>query len=212
VIAMALPVANFDELNRLVGFERSLSINRYFDEMHLTKQQKAYRKRLASQLYEEMVWLMSYMFYARQQGISVSMDAITEIRDRYREALGNTVAIDLYIATHIDSITADIVDATNRHRDDPYFYSKDRARLIAEGEANSIFNHTEYEEAAKNKKYKTWHTIMDNRERESHAEVNGTKIPIDDYFVLHGGTCLYPRSDELPTEEVANCRCSLTFS
>ena len=212
MIAMALPFANFDELNRLVGFERSLSINRYFGEMHLTKQQKAYRKRLASQLYEEMVWLMSYMFYARQQGISVSMDAITEIRDRYREALGNTVAIDLYIATHIDSITADIVNATNRHPDDPYFYSKDRARLIAEGEANSIFNHTEYEEAAKNKKYKTWHTVMDGHQRESHGLVNGTTIPIDEEFVLEGGTCLFPRDDNLPDEEVISCRCSLTFS
>ena len=205
-------ILTFDELNRLVGFERSMSINRYFDEMHLTKQQKAYRKRLASQLYEEMVWLMSYMFYARQQGISVSMDAITEIQDRYREALGNTVAIDLYIATHIDSITADIVNATNRHRDDPYFYSKDRARLIAEGEANSIFNHTEYEEAAKNKKYKTWHTVMDGHQRESHSIVNGTTIPIDDYFVLEGGTCLFPRDDSLPDEEVCGCRCSLSFS
>lgn len=211
---MALPFASFDELNRLVGFERSMSINKYFDEMHLTKQQKAYRKRLASQLYEEMVWLMSYMFYARQQGISVSMDAITEIRDRYREALGNTVAIDLYIATHIDSITADIVNATNRHPDDPYFYSKDRARLIAEGEANSIFNHTEYEEAAKNKKYKTWHTVMDNRERESHAEVNGMTIPIYESFTLQGGSVLYPRDESLGAEdsELIACRCSLTFS
>ena len=206
-----LPLS-FDELNRIVGFKRSMDISTYFDEMHLTKQQKAYRKRLASQLYEEMVWLMSYMFYARQQDISVSMDAITEIRDRYRGALGNTVAIDLYIATHIDSITADIVDATNRHRDDPYFYSKDRARLIAEGEANSIFNHTEYEEASKNKKYKTWHTIMDGHQRESHSIVNRTTIPIDDYFVLEGGTCLFPRDDSLPDEEACGCRCSLSFS
>lgn len=214
MIAMVLPVANFDELNRLVGFERSMSINRYFDEMRLTKQQKAYRKRLASQLYEEMVWLMSYMFYARQQGISVSMDAITEIRDRYREALGNTVAIDLYIATHIDSITADIVNATNRHPDDPYFYSKDRARLIAEGEANSVFNHTEYEEAAKNKKYKTWHTIMDGHERDSHAEVNGVTIPIDSLFTLHGGVMAYPRDESYGAsdDEIIACRCSLTFS
>lgn len=189
-------------------------ISTYFDEMRLAKQQKAYRKELARKLYEEMVWLMSYMFYARQQGISVSMDAIREIRQRYRDVVGDTFAIDLYISTHIDSITADIVNATNRHPDDPYFYSKDRARLIAENEANSVFNHTEYENAVKGKKYKTWHTIMDNHERESHAEVNGMTIPIYEPFTLQGGSVLYPRDESLGAEdsELIACRCSLTFS
>lgn len=213
MIVVALPVS-FDELNRLVGFERSLPIDQYFDEMRLTPRQKEQRKRLARQLEEEMVWLMAYMFYARKQGISVSMDAINEIRERYREAVGSTVVIDLYIATHIDSVAANIVDATNRHKDDPYFYSEDRARLIAENEASSIFNYTEYEDAAKNKKYKTWHTIMDNHERESHAEVNGMKIPISEPFNLHGGSVLYPRDESLGAEdsELIACRCSLTFS
>lgn len=211
---MALPVASFDELNRLVGFERSLSINRYFGEMKLTRQQKAYRKRLASQLYEEMVWLMSYMFYARQQGISVSMDAIREIRQRYRDVVGDTFAIDLYISTHIDSITADIVNATNRHKDDPYFYSKDRARFIAEEESNSLWAYSDYEDAVKNKSYKTWLTIMDGHQRESHAEVNGMTIPISEPFDLQGGSVLYPRDESLGAEdsELIACRCSLAFS
>ena len=211
---MAEPTT-FDALNKLVGFKRSLPFDQYFGEMKLTRQQKAYRKELAKKLYEEFVWLMSYMFYARQQGIGVSMDAIMEIRERYREAIGDTVAIDLYIAAHIDSITADIVNTTNRHRDEAgfaYFYSMDRARLIAEGEANSIFNYTEYEEAAKNKSYKTWNTIMDGHQRESHGLVNGTTIPIDEEFILEGGTCQFPREDTLPDEECIGCRCSLAFS
>ena len=211
MIVVALPVS-FDELNRLVGFERSLPIDQYFDEMRLTPRQKEQRKRLARQLEEEMVWLMSYMFYARKQGISVSMNAINEIRERYREAVGSTVVIDLYIATHIDSVTANIVDATNRHKDDPYFYSEDRARLIAEEESNSIFQYTEFEEASKNKRYKTWLTIMDGHQRESHGLVNGTTIPIDEEFILEGGTCQFPREDTLPDEEVCGCRCSLAFS
>lgn len=211
---MTLPVTNFDELNKLVGFKRSLPIGQYFGEMKLTRQQKAYRKRLASQLYEEMVWLMSYMFYARQQGISVSMDAIREIRQRYRDVVGDTFAIDLYISTHIDSITADIIDATNRHKDDPYFYSKDRARFIAEEESNSLWAYSDYEDAVKNKSYKTWLTIMDGHQRESHAEVNGMTIPISEPFDLQGGSVLYPRDESLGAEdsELIACRCSLTFS
>ena len=211
---MALPVANFDELNRLVGFERSMSISKYFDGMRLTKQQKAYRKQLARDLYAEMVWLMSYMFYARQQGISISMDALNEIRERYRDAIGDTFAIDLYISTHIDSITADIIDATNRHKDDPYFYSKDRARFIAEEESNSLWAYSDYEDAVKNKSYKTWLTIMDGHQRDRHAEVNGMTIPISEPFDLQGGSVLYPRDESLGAEdsELIACRCSLTFS
>jgi uncharacterized protein with gpF-like domain len=208
-----LPLS-FDELNRIVGYRKSIDISTYFDEMRLTPQQKAYRKQLARDLYAEMVWLMSYMFYARQQGISISMDALNEIRERYRDAIGNTFAIDLYISTHIDSITADIIDATNRHKDDPYFYSKDRARFIAEEESNSLWAYSDYEDAVKNKSYKTWLTIMDGHQRESHAEVNGMTIPISEPFDLQGGSVLYPRDESLGAEdsELIACRCSLAFS
>lgn len=250
MIGMSLP-NTFDELNQLTGYKRSISISKYFDEMKLTQQQKIYRKAFARRLEEEMIWLMSYLFYARQQGIGVSVDAITEIRQRYANVLAEiqrqypqvfadiqrqiytieslayatsqtrnapitptNAVVDAYIASHINSTSADIVNATNRHQDDPYFYSKDRARLIAENEANSVFNHTEYENAVKGKKYKTWHTIMDNHERESHAEVNGMTIPIYEPFTLQGGSVLYPRDESLGAEdsELIACRCSLTFS
>ena len=210
---MALPVESFDELNRLVGFERSMSISKYFDGMRLTKQQKAYRKQLARDLYAEMVWLMSYLFYARQQGISISMDALNEIRERYRDAIGDTFAIDLYISTHIDSITADIIDATNRHKDDPYFYSKDRARLIAENESSTVLDHVDYVDAQSNKAWKRWLTIMDGHERESHAEVDGMEVPIDEPFELAGGLLMHPHDSSLgcSEDELINCRCSAEY-
>ena len=207
-----LPLS-FDELNKLVGYKRSMDFKTYFGEMRISDVQKRKRIALARKLEQEMIWLMSYMFYARIQGISVSMDAINEIRRRYRASLPEAL-IDLYIATHIDSVSVDIVDATNRHKEDPYFYSKDRARLIAEGEANSIFGYTEYEEAAKNKKYKTWLTIMDGHERDSHAEVNGVTLPISEPFVLRGGYLQFPKDDSMGAsdEELVSCRCSLKFS
>lgn len=244
--AMALPLT-FDALNQLTGYKRSISISRYFDEMKLTKQQKAYRKALARKLEDEMVWLMSYLFYARQQGIGVSMDALNEIRQRYRIVLvdiqreypnafaavqremdflaANIVAQtnariiqaqtsdNGYIDSHIDSTTADIIDATNRHKDDPYFYSKDRARLIAENEASTIFDHAEYRTALRTKTHKRWLTIMDNHERESHAEANGMVVPIDDPFELAGGALMHPHDYSLgcSEDELINCRCSVEY-
>lgn len=245
-MAMALPLT-FDALNQLTGYKRSISISQFFDEMKLTKQQKTYRKALARKLEDEMVWLMSYLFYARQQGISVSMDALNEIRQRYRIVLvdiqreypnafaavqremdflaANIIAQtnariiqaqtsdNGYIDSHIDSATADIIDATNRHKDDPYFYSKDRARLIAENEASTIFDHAEYRTALRTKTHKRWLTIMDNHERESHAEANGMVVPIDDPFELAGGALMHPHDYSLgcSEDELINCRCSVEY-
>ena len=73
-------------------------------------------------------------------------------------------------------------------------------------------DYSDYEDAVKNKSYKTWLTIMDGHQRESHGHVNGTTISIDEEFVLDGGTCLFPRADTLPDEEICGCRCSLEFS
>lgn len=249
MISMALP-NTFDELNQLTGYKRSISISKYFDEMKLTQQQKTYRKAFARRLEEEMIWLMSYLFYARQQGIGVSADAITEIRQRYANVLAEiqrqypqvfadiqrqiytieslayvtsqtrnapitptNAVVDAYIASHINSTSADIVNATNRHPDDPYFYSKDRARVIAENESSTIFDHAEYQTALKGKTRKRWLTIMDNHERESHAEANGMVVPVNEPFELAGGALMHPHDSSLgcSEDELINCRCSVEY-
>ena len=207
---MAFPVS-FDELNRLVGYDRSMGIDTFFDEMPITKEQKRLRKEFASQLEDEMIWLMSFLFYSRYN--PQYMVALQEIRERYRTLAERDLLFDAYIAERIQSATADIIDATARHKDDPYYYSKDRARLIAENESNTIWSYTEYEEAVKGKSYKQWLTIMDGHERESHAEVNATILPINEPFHLQGGMMQYPRDEQYSPsdEEIIMCRCGIRF-
>lgn len=256
---MAFPTS-FDELNQLVGYKRSMSIDKYFDEMPITIEQKRLRKAFANRLEDEMVWLMSFLFYTRDNPQYTV--ALQEIRERYMELArqelsieqryyvsdayyGDNVGItrtydsvryqppvqlpdrpqqpqvthdfpseiDIYIIDRINQATADIVAATDRHKDDPYYYSKDRARVIAESETNRIYSHTEYEEVVKNKSYKRWRTIIDGHERDSHAEVNGVVMPINEPFMLQGGLMMYARDDSLGVsdEEILGCRCGTEY-
>lgn len=211
---MALAKMTWDELNQLVGYNISEPFDEYYAPMKLTEKQKRQRMDLAERLDDVFIALLAEFFYADQIGAIVSSDIYERTRESYMDAVRQSVEPDYYILNHGIELIATTIAVLMRHQDEPYFYSEDRAMVIAENDSNSIWNHTEYEEAVKNKHYKTWHTIMDGKERESHAEVNGLTIPINDVFHLQGGDCYYPRSDELglSDDEIVNCRCSLTFS
>lgn len=206
--------ATFDELNRLVGYKRSMPVDKFFDEMRISKSQKQLRKDLAERLNDEFDYVMAYMFYLQVNGIPIaSTDIVSEITGRYRDAVGFLIPIDLYVANRIAKTAYEVTDATIRHPDDPYFYSLDRSRLIAENESNTLYSYDEFNEEALNARYKRWLTIMDGKERDSHAEVNETVLPIDEPFELQGGYADFPRdlSYGISDDEVINCRCSLKF-
>ena len=211
---MALAKMTWDELNQLVGYKVSESFKEYYAPMKISAAQKRKRTKLAEQINGLFIGLLSEYFYAEQLKIIVMSDIYERTRREYLEIIENYVQPDEYIIAHVLSTITNTIEVLLRHKEDPYFYSKDRARAIAENEANSIFNHTEYEDAIKNKHFKTWNTIMDGRERDSHAEVNGITIPIDEPFQLRGGYLQYPRDDSLDVsdDEIVGCRCSLTFS
>ena len=209
-----MSVTSFDELNRLVGYKRSMPIDKFFDEMRISKSQKQLRKDLAERLNDEFDYVMAYMFYLQANGIPIARtDIVSEITGRYRDAVGLLIPIDLYVANRIAKTAYEVTDATIRHPDDPYFYSLDRSRLIAENESNTLYSYDEFNEEALNARYKQWLTITDGKERESHAEVNETIIPIDEPFELQGGYADFPRdlSYGISDDEVINCRCSLNF-
>ena len=211
---MALAKMTWDELNQLVGYNISEPFDEYYAPMKLTEKQKRQRMDLAERLDDVFIALLAEFFYADQIGAIVSSDIYERTRESYMDAVRQSVEPDYYILNHGIELIATTIAVLMRHQDEPYFYSEDRARAIAEGDSNSIWNHTEYEEAVKNKHHKTWNTIMDGKERDSHAEVNGLTIPINDLFHLQGGDCLYPRDDSygMSDEEIISCRCSLTFS
>lgn len=211
---MALAKMTWDELNELVGYEVSEPFDEYFAPMQISEEQKRKRVELAEELDAVFIALLSEYFYADQLDVVVASDIYDRTREAYLLAIGTAVEVDDYLYNHGVEVIASTIEVLLRHDDEPYYFSKDRARAIAENESNSIWNHTEYEDAVKNKKYKTWRTVMDNRVRDTHVEMNGVTIPINDVFHLQGGDCYYPRSDELGMDdsEICGCRCSLSFS
>ena len=219
---MSLGVASFDELNRLVGMNRSEPFDEYFEPMKLTTEQKRERKRLAEALESEFVYMLSYMFYAYP---TITAEMADELRDRYINALIEVgiVAGEAVILTggyieyyqQAQKFAIDAVAATQRHQDDPYYYSEDRARLCSEDQANFIGDIKDFKEASENGyMFKTWETAGDNRVRDTHAEVEGLTIPIDEPFVLAGGMLNHPHDSSLGADpsEISGCRCSLSFS
>ena len=59
---------------------------------------------------------------------------------------------------------------------------------------------------------KTWNAIIDEVTRETHFELNGTTIPVDEYFVTSGGAAaLAPKMFGVPSEDI-HCRCVITLN
>lgn len=219
---MAFGVTSFDALNRLVGMKRSESFDDFFAPMKITDEQKRERIRLAEALEEEFLYMFSYMFYAYP---ILNEQMINDLRDGYirqLEELGIVAMVADDIARRnnpyyqqAEKFAIDCIDATRRHKEDPYYYSEDRARLCAEDQSNFIYDIKEYSDALENGyTHKTWETVGDNRVRASHVEVEGETIPIEEPFVLGGGLMMHPHDDSLGVDEneLIACRCSLSFN
>lgn len=228
---MALP-KTLRELNQEVGYRVSEPIDGYFEPMRITRAQKDKRVALAYDLEEVVKGLLIDAFYARKYGVVLSFDELNQLnrqrtravnldnplvraREEYIDAVGEYIEVTDDVIDHIDDLIIQLMLVIARHPDDPFYYSNDRARAVAENDSNTIWNGSEYEDAIRiGKTKKTWHTIMDGRERDSHAEMNGVTVGINELFELRGGLMAYPRdlTYDPSMEEVSNCRCSCSYT
>lgn len=211
---MALSKMSWDELNSLVGYKISEPYDEYFAPMRISERQKQRRIKLAEKLESVFVGLLSELFYCEQMGVRINPDIYDRAVEEYLAVVGSIRIADEYLIEHATGVITNTVAVLKRHESEEFYYSEDRAIALSEDESNAVWNYTEYAEAVKNKRFKTWNTIMDGRERESHAEVNGVTLPLSEPFELQGGFLRFPRDTELgcSDDEVLRCRCSLSFS
>lgn len=84
-----------------------------------------------------------------------------------------------------------------------------RALSIARTEMTGIINFgntfTLEEEGVKTKR---WIATLDDRTRDTHAELDGDVEPIDGYFDVGGESAEYPADASLSAAERVNCRCT----
>lgn len=209
---------SFDQLNTLYDASRdrrSMDYKDYFGEMYLSDSQKEQRIDTAQRLEDVFKVLLGLVFYYYTEGEYEYADAIAEAQDAYRNILAGAAVSDYYTSIHIPDAVNGVVNTMLANPEDPFNFSLDRAILIAENEANSVWNDAEYEEALRSgKKRKTWHAIIDKGTRDWHREANGQTKPITEPFEVGGDLMQYPRDESLGAggENIVNCRCSATYS
>jgi len=199
----------FDELNQL---------KRFFSTMDISEGEKKKRADLAYLLYDA-IWFTFTLIRVEKEIEERNFTTNALIVEQYRETLENRIADALhregvsYEPDYVPRLVNDIIETTDRHPDDPYYLSQDRALLIAQNESNSAYNYSDYNNAKKSgKQYKTWLAEVDDKTREWHLEVDGTKIPIDEMFTVGKDTMRYPH-DYLngSADNLVNCRCVCVY-
>ena len=197
----------FDELNQL---------KRFFSTMDISDDEKKKRTDLAYLLYDAIYFTFALIKVEKDiEERNFTKNAL--VVDQYKETLQHRIEDALEKIPHEDDyvprLVDDIIETTDRHPDDPYYLSQDRALLIAQNEANTAYNHADYENARKSgKQYKTWIAEIDDKTREWHLEVDGTRIPIDEKFQVGTDVMRYPH-DYLngSAENLVNCRCTCLY-
>lgn len=224
-----MPLQVFDRINNISSQSdiklRSMPIDRYFGEMHLTAEQKRERIALANDLEDAMLFFFSLLLlvheYSYMQAIS-TIDTKQQLRDRVYEVVGKHTQITDEMQEYLDEFIEDVNDTTTEHlivllaltdktsyvpeqdkekksekrKSEEFYLSDDRARLLGEEESNTIFNAVDFWKAKRlGYKYKTWITMRDSRVRHTHALVDDRTIPIDDLFLVGNSYMRFCRDD-----------------
>ena len=209
---------SFDQLNTLYDAEHdraSMDYDEYFGDMDLSDEQKEQRINTAEELEDVFKILLSLVFYLYVEEAYDYTEAIAEAQDAYSDILAGASVSDYYRDAHVPNTVNSIVNTMLANPENPFNFSIDRAILIAENEANSMWNDAEFEDALRSgKTRKTWNTIIDKSTRDWHREMNGVSKPIMEPFDVAGEFMMFPRDESLGASggNIVNCRCSATYS
>ena len=165
----------------------------------------------------------AYNTYGSLKNIPVKLDDIVLDYLIYAYAMGVEDVNETFGANaevQVDKLEASvfkkIADKDFRQRVNEYVESggtvEDILR-IAETDTTRIYNEAGLDTAERvGAKYKTWCTMLDDRVREQHSELEGIKVGVKDrFYSADGDSALSPGGFTLPENNV-NCRCWLTFS
>lgn len=200
----------FDELNSL---SRDV-YEEYFGEMGIPKDAKTDRVLMAMALEDGFLDVFAWIQMKKDRGEQFFLDSISLFEKAFLLAALTRVDDDNIRQTANDFANG-VALSTYNHQDEDYFLSGERAINMAATEANAINCYGELSDAQRaGKTLKKWNTIIDGREREWHEEVNGTSLPLAEPFEVGGQLLMYPLDTSLGAgaDNIANCRCWLTFS
>lgn len=210
----------FDELNRLAREQkpRSMDIEKYFSAMALPAEEKENRIEFAKKLEDRLFLFLAFIYVLAERGSLGNLPAAKEGLARDIAAMMEEYTYpDSAMLEYINRYVDNFVDTTMKRgivdgEEAAYWFSEDRARFSAEDEANTLFNYEQYRQAVEDGyTHKRWIAMKDERVRLTHAEVDGTTVPIDEYFSVGDWMMRFPKDPEAGPEETVNCRCSMLF-
>lgn len=146
-------------------------------------------------------WIAGKTFKLVQEANAFTLETITdEVKDSIQEAVASGFSAGETIA-----------DVTERIKSVYEFAVEGRADRIARTEVLSAANAGTFDALTKaGVERKEWLSSQDDRVRETHAELDGRSVPIDEYFVTSTGERLqYPGDPNASASEIINCRCTL---
>lgn len=201
--------SRFDKLNNL-----SMDYSKYFGEMALTDEQKKQRIAFSKQMEDVMLFLFELLDVMADFGNKDEEYVKKEIATRYLSVLMAYTVIDDFFKMYADYFAEETLRTTLENIDSEWITSNDRAKLIAENEANTSLNRVDYINAvASGKTRKQWITMKDYRVRKTHQEIDNKVLPIDGVFIVGDSMMYFPKDTSLGAdmEEIANCRCSVKY-
>ncbi len=204
---------NLDELNNLKT-KKVKEPEEYFGEMDIPEEDKEERINFANEAKELFDVILILLLTMRDRG-EVNYLYARELLETWLISLINKfVEPDDYTIDFASETAYNFVDTTKKHIDEDRFFSEDRAIINAENSANAIIEYKRYIEAlSKGKTEKEWVTKRDNKERESHKIIDGTRIGILKTFDVGGVPMRFPMDTlygDAPQETV-NCRCHCDY-
>lgn len=204
-------VYSFDELN--ASQIRSVPYEKYFGEMDISESQKKERIKASEQIESMMLFLFSLLAIMDDFSYQNIEFAVSQVRDMYAGILGASI-VDDYLNDYVQQFSEQVVQTTMDHKEDEWYFSEDRAMFVAENEANTTQNYSDYKKAVKaGKKKKKWITMRDKHVRHTHARVDGKTLDINDIFLVGDSEMFYPKDTtfEASANEIVNCRCSVKY-
>ena len=205
----------YDELNEMIENPRSDSFDSYFGSMEISESEKKKRISLATKLKDNFVPILFFLFTYQKYGLSINWE---EIRLRfeigYKDGIDGLIDFDKYTENRIKIFSYDVIDSTQNHIDDVWYYSIDRAEFISENESNISWEYQAYVDAIKSgKTKKKWITMRDKRVRHTHRKVDGKTIGINDVFLVGNSIMLHSGDFSMGAEakELISCRCTTKY-
>mgnify|MGYP006951499732 CR=1 FL=1 len=200
-------IFGFDEIEKI----RSMPYNRFFGEMGITKKQKQERVEFSNKIDGSEYVYARYrlILIMKETGRVDARKAAEQFETKLLKWIARYIDLDSETKAYISDFCLSTAQVTADHVNEKYYVSEDRIRLVSENTALDFLNYKDFKEATRSKTYKTWNTIIDGKERETHHKED------HNYFFVGKALMRYPHDMAVPftnPEEVINCRCWVTYS